>query len=61
MLFIQLAECVLSELLSICVCASFPLGFEGGMWELIVFIPDHCLSFFTLKTLSSPDIPVKQA
>ena len=26
-------------------CHSFPFGFEGGwMWDLIVLIPDHCLS-----------------
>ena len=23
----------------------FPLGFEGRMWDLIVSVPDHCLSF----------------
>ena len=30
----------------VCVCASFPFGFEGGMLDLIVLIPDHCLSFY---------------
>ena len=35
----------------VCMCASFPFGFEGGMWDLIVFIPDHCLSiYFFYKT-----------
>ena len=28
------------------VCASFPIGFEGGIWGLIVFVPDHYLSFY---------------
>ena len=29
------------------LCASFlPLGFEGGMWELIVLILDHCISIY---------------
>ena len=28
------------------LCASFPFGFEGGMWELIILVLDHCLSFF---------------
>ena len=28
-----------------CVCASFPFGFEGGMWNLIVLVLGHCLSF----------------
>ena len=34
------------------VCVSFPFGFEGGMWELIVPVPDHCLSNFTLVLVS---------
>ena len=28
----------------------FPFGFEGGMWDLIVLIPDHCPSIYFLKT-----------
>ena len=28
------------------VCASFPFGFEGGMWELIVLVPDCYLLTF---------------
>ena len=24
----------------------FRIGFEGGMWALSVFIPDHCLSLY---------------
>ena len=27
------------------MCASSILGFQGGVWDLIVWIPDHCLSF----------------
>ena len=30
-----------------CVCSSFPFRFEGGMWDLIVYIP-----FFFFKILS---------
>ena len=26
--------------------ASFPFGFECGMWDFIVLIPEHCLSIF---------------
>ena len=26
------------------LCASFPFGFKGGMWDLIVLVPDHYLS-----------------
>ena len=25
-------------------CSSLLFGFEGGMWNLIVLFPDHCLS-----------------
>ena len=30
----------------------FPFGFEGRMWDLIVSVPDRCLSFYftTVKT-----------
>ena len=27
----------------VCVCASFSFGFECGMMDLFVLIPDHCL------------------
>ena len=37
------------ESLSIVACASFPFGFESGMWDLIVLVPDHCLSFLLFK------------
>ena len=23
-----------------------PFGFDGRMWDLIVSVPDHCLSFY---------------
>ena len=28
------------------VYASFPFGFESGVWDLIVLVPDHRLSFY---------------
>ena len=28
---------------------TFLFGFEGRMWDLIVSVPDHCLSFYLLK------------
>ena len=34
------------KLLSICVFDCFPFGFEGRMWDLIISVPDHCLSFY---------------
>ena len=36
------------KLPSIYVCSYFPFGFEGRMWNLIVSVPDHCLSFYFL-------------
>ena len=44
--FIQYTVNVFCECLSVCVCASFPFGFEAGMSDLIIFIPDHCLPFY---------------
>ena len=35
---------------SLCVNASFLFGFENGMWDLIVFSPDHCLSVYITYT-----------
>ena len=33
-----------------CVCPSFPLSIEGRMWDVILVIPDHCLSnYFMVK------------
>ena len=36
----------LRKLRSIYVFSYFPFGFEGRMWDLIVSVPDHCLSFY---------------
>ena len=38
--------CAFRKLLSINVLSCFPFGFEGRMWDLIVSVPDHCLSFY---------------
>ena len=27
------------------MCVLFPLDFKGEMWNFIVLVPDHCLSF----------------
>ena len=37
---------VFRDRLSISVDPSVPFGFEGRMWDLIVLIPDHCLSIY---------------
>ena len=44
--FVQFILRVFRERLSVCVCAAFRFGFEGGMWDLLVLVPDHCLSFY---------------
>ena len=38
------------KLPSVYVFSYFPFGFEGRMWDLIVSVPDHCLSFYFLET-----------
>ena len=48
-LFIRFTAPVYREDLSVFVCVSFPFGFEGRVWDLIVLAPDHCLSFFLLS------------
>ena len=32
-----------------CVCTSFPFNFEGGTWDLIVLVSDHCRSIYFEK------------
>ena len=36
--------CLSRTFIKFYVCHSFPFGIEGGMWDVIVLIPDHCLS-----------------
>ena len=45
-LFILFTVRVFHERLSIGVCVSVPSCFDGGKWDLIVLIPDHCFSFY---------------
>ena len=33
------------------VFSYFPFGFEGRMWDLIVSVPDHCLSFYFINLI----------
>ena len=44
-LFIRFTARAFRKLLSIYVFSYFPFGFEGRIWDLIVSVPDHCLSF----------------
>ena len=52
-LFIRLTARAFRKLLSIYVFSYFPFGFEGRTWDLIVTVPDHCLSFYFLIFLLS--------
>ena len=45
-LFIQFTGRAFRKLLSIYVFSYFPFSFEGRIWDLIVSVPDHCLSFY---------------
>ena len=45
-LFIRFTASAFRKLLSVYVFSYFPFGFEGRRWDLIVSIPDHCLSFY---------------
>ena len=42
--FSRLTASACRKLLSVYVFSYFPFGFEGRMWDLIVSVPDHCLS-----------------
>ena len=46
-----------------CVCASFPFGFAGGMWSLLVSVPDHFLSvnfIYIYKSSSGASVKLKR-
>ena len=45
-LFIRFTASAFRKLPSVYVLSYFPFGFEGRMWDLIVSVPDHCLSFY---------------
>ena len=45
-LFIRFTASAFGKLPSIYVFSYFPFGFEGRMWDLIVSVPDFCLSFY---------------
>ena len=51
-LFIRFTARAFRKLPSIYVFSYFFLGFEGRMWDLIVSVPDHCLSFYFIYILA---------
>ena len=48
-LIIRFAASAFRKLPSVYVFSYFPFGFEGRMWDLIVSVPDHCLSFYSAQ------------
>ena len=50
-MFIRFTASAFRKLPSIYVFSYFPFGFEGRMWDLIVSVPDHCLSFYSAEPL----------
>ena len=52
-LFILFAASAFRKLSSIYVFSFFPFGFEGRIWDLIVSVPDHCLSFYSGNAIST--------
>ena len=49
-LFIRFTASAFRKLSSIYVFSYYPFGFEGKMWDLIVSVPNHCLSFYFIQT-----------
>ena len=49
-LFIRFTPRAFRKLLSMYVFSYFPFGFEGRILDLIVSVPDHCLSFCFLSS-----------
>ena len=45
-MFILFAASAFRKLSSIYVFSYFLFGFESRIWDLIVSVPDHCLSFY---------------
>ena len=52
-LFVRFTASSLRKLPSVYVLSYFPFGFEGRMWELIVSVPDRCLSFYFVSCTSA--------
>ena len=54
-IFILFTLHIFSESLSNWVCALlFPLGFKSKMWDIIVLVSDHCLSFYISDAAQTP-------
>ena len=54
-LFIRFTLSAFRKLPSVYVFSYFPFHFEGRMWDLIVSVPDHCLSFYFTRVMCQKD------
>ena len=52
-LFIRFTASAFRKLPSIYVFSYFPFGLEDRMWDLIVSVPDHYLSFYFVKLIEA--------
>ena len=43
-------QCASLTFIKFCVCHFFPFDIEGGIWDVTVLIPDHCLSIYFAVT-----------
>ena len=57
-LFILFTARAFRKLLSIYVFSYFPFGVEGRIWDLIVSVPDPCLSFYFIQIHDINDIVI---
>ena len=48
--FVRFTPSAFRKLPSIYGFSYFTFAFEGRMWDLIVSVPDHCLSFYFVRT-----------
>ena len=46
-LFIRFTARAFRKLMSVYVYSYFPFGFERRIWDLIVSVPDNCLSLYS--------------
>ena len=55
--------CLSWALVKFCVCPSFPfgIGIEGGMWDVIVLIPNHCFSIYFVNSGAHKSVCVKRS
>ena len=55
-----LCVCLSCTFIKYCVCPSFPSGFEGGMRNVIVLIPDHYVSMYFANMSKDNYLPYKR-